>query len=401
MFCSAFRSNLTRAPIVALLVASMGAAAAAAADGPLGLSADERWDQAVDSSVVYVPLVSAPTWVVPSRSLPAGVVVQPANNNVSVALYQGRLFMAWRTAPTHFASADARLYVMSSPDLGRTWRREAEFALGRDLREPFLLEIAGHLKLYFVELGDRAYDFEPRALWRSERLGEADWEAPVCWRAGREVAWDFKVRRGRAWMTSYTGKHYGVRDSPMDVSFRSSTDGVSWTSVGRGTVYRGGVSEAAFEFDRDGRLWAVTRNEDGDRTGFGSHVATASAEQPGNWLFPEHADPDRYDSPRLFRHGRDLYLVARRDLGEVAIGSRWTALPMMMRKLLLWSTYSLRPKRTALYRLDPVTHAVEHLLDLPSAGDTAFPSVARLGPHTFVIANYSSPLGDSELSWVR
>ena len=327
--------------------------------------------------------------------------MQPANNNVALALHAGRLFLAWRTAPNHFASTRARIYVMSSPDLGRTWRREANFALGRDLREPFLLEVAGRLKLYFVELGNSALDFEPRALWRSERRGEADWEPAVRWRTAREVAWDFKVRRGRAWMTSYSGKHYGLRESPMDLSFRSSIDGVHWTDVGPEPVYRGGVSEAAFEFDRSGRLWAVTRNEDGDQTGFGSHVVTAAADRPGKWLFPSQADPDRYDSPRLFRHGGELYLVARRDLGRVAIGSRWSALPTTLRKLMLWPTYWLRPKRTALYRLDAARRAVMHLVDLPSAGDTAFPAVARLGPHSFLIANYTSPLAGSDSSWLR
>ncbi len=44
--------------------------------------------------------------------------------------------------------------------------------------------------------------------------------------------------------------------------------------------------------------------------------------------------------------------------------------------------------------------AVEWLLDLPSAGDTAFPSVARAGAHRFLIANYSSPLEDPQRTWI-
>ena len=62
------------------------------------------------------------------------------------------------------------------------------------------------------------------------------------------------------------------------------------------------------------RLWAITRNEDGDATGFGSHVVTAGPATPGEWRFPDRSDPSKYDSPRLFRHGNDVYLLARRDL---------------------------------------------------------------------------------------
>ena len=167
-----------------------------------------------------------------------------------------------------------------------------------------------------------------------------------------------------------------------------------------GGVYRGGVSEASFEFDASGRLWAVTRNEDGDASGFGSHVVTAPPERPGAWEFPARSHPERYDSPRLFRHGSTLYLLARRDLGPTTIGSRWARVPQLFRKLFIWQTYWLRPKRTALYRLDTGARRVVPLLDLPSAGDTAFPSVARLGPHEYLVANYTSALTSGDESWL-
>jgi hypothetical protein len=91
--------------------------------------------------------------------------------------------------------------------------------------------------------------------------------------------------------------------------------------------------------------------------------------------------------------------VARRDLGTPP-GERFTSVPGEMRKLLIWTSYSVQPKRTALYRLDPATRRFEPLLDLPSAGDTAFPSVARLSPHEFLIANYSSAFEHGNRSWL-
>src|SRR5262249_11895695 len=188
----------------------------------------------------------------------------------SIAVHDGRLFLAWRTAPSHFASSQTRLYVISSPDSGETWAKETEIALGRDLREPFLLSVGSRLFLYFAELGDNPLAFSPHLSWRSERTAAGQWSRPVLWGAPEEVAWDFKVRRGRAWVTSYGGKHYGVRPGEVRVRFRSSADGIRWSGAGvpDGTVYRGGVSESSFEFDETGRLWAVTRNEDGDASGF-------------------------------------------------------------------------------------------------------------------------------------
>ena len=381
---------------------SMLAAPASAQDGPAGLSLDEAFDTAVDPALAYQPQLSEPRWVVPAPNLPGRLAVDSANNNLSLAFHGGRLFLAWRTAPTHFASTRSRLYVISSPDLGGSWAPELDVALGDDVREPYLLSVRGRLLLYFVELGRDPYRFEPRVLWRSERLGLGRWTQRERWGGPDEVSWEFKQRRGRVWLTSYRGKRYSFGAGDVRLSFRWSPDGIEWHTLpgANAVVYRGGVSEAAFEFDSGGRLWAVTRNEDGDASGFGSHLVSAPPDQPAAWSFPAQADPNRYDSPRMFRHGRDLYLVARRDPAS-PFGQGWSWLPLSVRRLFLWRDYSTRPKRTSLYKIDTEGRRILPLVDLPSAGDTAFPAIARLGPHTYLIANYTSPLGDPGMSWVQ
>jgi hypothetical protein len=366
--------------------------------GPLGLSADEQLDLQVDPELGYHVVLSDPVPVVPSPTLPPGLDVQRSNNNLAIALHDGRLFLAFRTAPIHFASRNARLVLLSSPDLGRTWVLETTIATGRDLREPFLLEVGGRLRLYFVELDERFYRFEALALWRSSRCGAGCWTAPEKWGAPDEITWDFKVRGGRAWMTSYRNKRYDLQTRPVEIRFQTSTDGLDWQNVGEGPVYRGGATETSFEFDRGGSLWAITRNEDGDESGFGSHVVSAEAGTPSVWRFPKRSDPAKFDSPRLFRHGREIYLVARRDLGP-PFGTRFASLSGGTRQLFAWASYSLQPKRTALYRLDPIARRFEPVVDLPSAGDTAFPSVVRLSPHEFLIANYSSAFRHKDRSW--
>src|SRR5262249_2236624 len=151
------------------------------------------------------------------------------------------------------------------------------------------------------------------------------------------VAWEFKLRHGRVWLTSYQGKRYDFGAGDVRLRFRWSSDGVDWrpADVADSVVYRGGVSEAAFEFDGDGRLWAVTRNEAGDARGFGSHLVSAPADRPSAGSFPSQAAPNRSASPRMFRHGRALYLVARRD-PESPFGQGWSWLPLGVRRLFLW-----------------------------------------------------------------
>ena len=385
---------------LALLILLL-ATAPALAEAPLPSSLDELWDAAVDTGRDYRIELSPPSWVVPGPGLPPHVQLGAANNNLSLAYHGGRLFLAWRSAPTHFASAASRLYVVSTSQPGQPWTLEADLALGRDVREPYLLAVGARLFLYFAELGADARRFEPGGLWRTERLGPGRWSEKVQWGGPREVAWDFKVRRGRVWMTSYRGDRYGFGRPDVALRFRWSTDGVRWedTPAPDSTVYRGGVSEAAFEFDARGRLWAVTRNEDGDGSGYGSHLVDAPSERPWQWRFPERSDPARYDSPRLFRHGEDLYLVARRDPVSAFDGG-YRLWPNPFRRLALLAGYSMRPKKTALYHVDTASRRLRRLCDLPSAGDTAFPSVARLGPHHFLVANYTSPLDTPDASWI-
>ena len=331
-----------------------------------------------------------PRFVVPSTGLPDELDLMPSNNNVDIAFHDDRLFLAWRNAPTHFASEETRMVVVSSTDEGATWESETEVALGTDVREPRLVSFQGELQLIYFEAGSELFTFEPRRIWRTFRQGPGVWSEPEVMVDGPEVPWDIKVRDGRVWMTSYEGEHYGEPGSgAIDVYFKVSDDGRAWKSVDDAThVYRGGASEAAFEFTATGDLWAVTRNEDGDATGFGSHLCSATADSLSVWDCGDVSDPERYDSPEMFRHDDDIYLLARRDIGG-PFGPEGSL-----------TDYSLRPKTTALYLVDPTTRSVVHLQDLPGAGDNAFPAVQRTSEHRFLVANYTSPLEPPDLSWI-
>jgi hypothetical protein len=379
------------------------AALVAACAAPPTSPSDDPSDWQVDTTVRWVPKASEATFIIPTRELKALVdPVMASNNNVDITLAAGRLFLGWRTAPTHFASTQTQMHLISSADLGQSWTHEASWALGSDVREPHFLNLGGTLRFHFFQGGEDMWAFEPRTLWRTARNEDGTWGELEPWGEDREVTWLMKVRGGVGYRTSYIGAHYVLGQAPdIRLYFTRSTDGLRWEPLsGDGVVYRGGVSEAAFELDAAGDLWAVTRNEDGDATGFGSHVCVARKGDLGTWECSAKSDPERYDSPKMFRHGDELYLVARRDVGG-PFDQGLTGLSFGDQQTKYLADYWGRPKRTALYQLDRAAKKVQWVMDFPSAGDTAFPSIVRLDAHRFLIANYTSPIDAPDISWVQ
>jgi hypothetical protein len=361
---------------------------------------DDPADYDVDTSVSYKLEVSPPRWVVPSAAIPPEARVQPSNNNLDLEHFEDRLFLAWRTGPTHFADSKVELHVVSSIDGGETWEHETTIAIGADLREPRFVSLGGTLHLYYFEAGADFYAFRPKRIWRITRSAFREWSAPAVYSEKAEVHWDTKVRGGVAYMSSYVGNHYLGGESAIDVFLKRSTDGITWTDVDSNKVnpYHGGVSEVAFELDEDQTLWVITRNEDGDDSGFGSHLCSAPSGKLADWSCPARCDPERYDSPKMIRHGKDLYVIARHDIGGPFDEGR-DDLSMEDRRRQYALDYWNRPKRTAIYQIDKTARKLVHLLDLPSAGDTAYPAVRRTGAHTFLIGNYTSPPSDADRSW--
>ncbi len=389
-------TSLRQPPRLALSIASMvlplavvtAACQGAAPENGSPSNDPASWDSQVDTAINWRPVAGTHRKVVPSARLPEEAPTQASNNNVDIILHGGRLYMGWRTSETHFASRDAQMHVVSSGDFGETWEHELTVKIYADVREPRFLSLNGRLWFYYFEAGTNPLAFEPRSIWRTERQSDGAWtEAEVFGNEG-EVLWDLKTRNGVAWMSLYGGEHY-VSGGVVEVYFRTSTDGIVWTDVGPRTVYRGGVSETAFEFDRDGNMWIIGRNEDCDDTGCGSLLCYAEAGALGVWDCPDTSDPQRYDSPEMFRHGDEIYFVARRDIGG-AFGEDGGQL----------GPYSSRAKTTALYQVDIDARRVVHVFDLPGAGDTAFPSVRQTGAHTFLVANYTSPTDNPDITWI-
>ncbi|HEY8146273.1 MAG TPA: hypothetical protein VIG06_26510 [Kofleriaceae bacterium] len=348
--------------------------------------------------------VTGPVTVAPGDALPTEVVSQLAHNNLDIAWHRGRLFFAFRTAPYHFASPDTALYVVSTADQEH-WTFETTIAIGTDLREPRFLAIGERLFLYAAVLGKHVGFFEPQYTLVSEYLGPADWSEPERVLADGFIAWRTRILDGLPTIFGYVGGEniYETDGEPVRVSWLTTADGRAFSPAvpDREVVLEGGTSETdAVRLD-DGALVAVSRNELGDESGWGSKICRAEADEPGDWQCA--ADPRKYDSPLMFRHKGDVYLIARRQVTETGhYDLHERDLSPEDQTSDYEFEYWITPKRCALWKVDPDALTVDWVLDLPSAGDTCFPGLVDLGMGRYLVYDYTSPLdGDLDISWME
>jgi hypothetical protein len=366
-------------------------------------TADDDDQSPDDDTADEIPTLSDPIRVVPSAGLPDEVTTQPANNNLDVTFHDGRVFLAFRTAQTHFAGRTVRLFVVSSADQVN-WDFETTFFMETDLREPRLLSWNGRLFLYFAVLGTNPLDFEPQGMMVSEYQGPGEWTPAEWFYDEGFIPWRAKVIDDVPYLLAYVGggSIYDLNPEPIDVHWLTTTDGVNWAPVipGQPVVLSGGTSETDFVFLDDGSLVAVSRDEAGGPEGFGMRICRAPADDLGQWECV--VDPRKYDSPLVFRHGPDVYLIGRRNVtGDGYYDLGYDDLPLPVQHILYELDYWIHPKRCSLWKIDPDELRVDFVLDLPSRGDTCFPGLLTWSADEFTVYNYTSPLDGPDEFWLQ
>lgn len=363
------------------------------------------------SSPAVEPWLGEQIQVVPGEGLPAQVLTQDANNNLDVTWHEGQAWLAFRTAPDHFASEDATLYVLRSEDQ-QTWTHELTVHLGTDLREPRLLSWQGRLILYYAVLGTDPLAFEPQGTMVTVREADGTWTEPIWWRQDSFIPWRIHVLDGVPMMTGYTegGEIYDLGEGEypeIEVYWLRSEDGLTWTDAvpGQPVVYVGGTSETDLAFADDGAVIAVMRDEAGAADGFGSRICRGEPGAPGDWTCA--LDPRKYDSPLVFSHGGRIWLIGRRNVTETGAydlsvqDPSYDDLDHGSQALAYQAAYWSSPKRCSLWEVDPVGLAVTWVLDLPSRGDTCFASVLPEEDGSYTVYNYSSDPEGPDLSWIE
>lgn len=334
---------------------------------------------------------------------PAGIPLQPANNNLGLVVYHGRTYMGWRTAPSHFASDKTVMNVASEGPDG--WRFEGKWELGTDLREPRFLIVNDKLFFWFAVLGKNPYAFEPQGMMQVEYKGSpGEWTEPEWSYLPSFILWRAKYVGDQPWIIGYVGgEHiYDLNGKPIEVHLLTTKDGRTFEPVipGQPVVQMGGGSETDYEFLDDGTLVAVTRNEAGDEEfGFGSKICRAEPGDLAHWTCKP--DKKKYDSPLVLKHDNRIYLVARRNVTEDGFYDLGhTEKSLQDQEAEYQVEYSFNPKRCSLWEVDPKELTVKFLFDLPSRGDTCFASYLPKSDDEVTIYNYTNPTKDDDCpSW--
>lgn len=329
----------------------------------------------------------------------AGVRCLPANNNLDLARFGGRLYLVWRTAPSHFASAEARLEVTSAPSVDGPWRHELTVAPGVDVREPRLLVDGERLLLSYGEFGTDPKRFQPHGVRRVVHDGTS-WSEPTLAVGTDVVPWRIRRLAGRWAMLGYRNgeRMYSARPIDPVVEVRWSDDLESWSEAQ--DLHVGGCECELVEL-ADGRIVGVTRNEGPSRRGSDVLLA-ADADHLHVGLAAATPIRRKLDSPHLVVWHGEPWLVARRQVaqgGSYDLAPSWVPGALAMR--VDQAIWSLTRKRSALYRLDPDRPSVEHVADLPSRGDTSFAAVVADDDGSLLVADYRSPTSGGDVMWLR
>lgn len=334
---------------------------------------------------------------------PAAAGVKPAesNNNLDICRFGDRLYFAWRTAPTHFASAAARIEVSSVPFDGtapeelleREWRHETSVRVGADLREPRFATAGEKLQLFFMELGTDPRRFQPKRTWRTGTTGDGSWSDPVIAIADTIVPWRIRRLGGRYVLSSYRGGERMYSPLPADpvVELRFSDDLRTWSDPV--PIHTGGIECEVVELP-DGHFLGVTRNEGPSH--FGSDILYGTRLES---LSRRPVAP-KLDSPIMFLWDGEPWLIARRSLssrGRYGVAPR--RLPGLIGIRVNQARWSLSRKRSSLWKLDARRSSVEWVADLPSRGDTSFAGVDHLADGSMLVADYTTPESAGDPVW--
>lgn len=341
--------------------------------------------------ILFAQKITTSEWkqLIPSADIPVNIKCRNSNNNLDLVQYNGKYYCAFRTAPTHFASKKARLYVISTEDF-KTWKYETEFFVNADLREPRFAVFNQRLHLYFFEGGTKMFKFEPKHIWTS-KLSDTGWCAKIKTNLDGFVDWRFRTQNDKLYLSAYYGVNLYNDGHHANLRLFSSADGVNFQQISeQPQVTTKGSEEGEFIFDKQGNIWSTVRLE-----GSGSYLCFASKDSIDKWS--QKFSKLKYDSALLFAEGDDIYLVSRRHLKGNATEEEFPDKKQRRKNLI---RYSFSKKVTALFKINKEKMEIEHVMDFPSTGDTAYPAIAQKENDTFYLLNYSSNIHKRDKIWI-
>ena len=328
-----------------------------------------------------------------SGKLPAQCKIQHSNNNLDLVKFHDKFYLAFRTAPTHFASKKVVMYVVSSTDM-ESWTYETEIKMNCDVREPRFAIYRDTLNLYYFQGGTKVFRFEPKQVLVLRKPQAGSWTTPVSVHMDGFVPWRLRERKDTLYLSAYYGKQLYRNNHHSNLRLFSSVNGFDWHAVSEEPqIDVLSAEEGEFIFDKQGNLFSTVRLE-----GTGSFVCKADKSDLTKW--EKKRSKTKYDSALLFDHQDDVYLVSRRNVdGEIdKTKNRKNEKQGRMRNLI---RYSITRKVTSLFKLNKNDLTMALVTDFPSTGDNAYAGISKLDDNNYLLMNYSSNINGPKKNWIR
>ena len=293
------------------------------------------------------------------------------NENTDLVRFKGALFLVHRTAESQVLGPNSSLRISKSTDEGKTFSLQAILPApsDRDIRDPHFYLIGD--QLYLKALARLPVTSSRDSNVDSVSLGTRSPDG-VIWEPFAEIGphgwsfWRLREKDGICYTAAY-------QDGDKAVDLYRSPDGRAFTRVSQ---IWGAPEDTPLEtellFMPDGRLLALVRVDGTDEELFGTdgrlRTKVCWAAPPyDSFSCAADLQNQRLDGPLGFFWRGRMLVVARKHLGKDA------------------------RKRTAVYELTGTQDlAIRELVELPSAGDTAYAGGVELNDGRVLLSWYSS-----------
>lgn len=330
------------------------------------------------------------------RELPENLHIKNTLNSSDLVKFENKYYLVVRTAPSHFASPNTITHILSSKDTVN-WELDHTIAVGLDVRDQRFLVFKGKLYLHFFKAGFNPLNLEPEHMYVMRKT-DKNWSKPKSFYKPGYISFRIKTYNDKIYCSTYhVGSAWSKAFKPnakWETRLLVSEDAENWEQLSeKPQITSNGVSEAEFEFDKEGNIYGIARLE-----GWGGHLFSSKKGDLSKWRLVNTGN--KYDSPLMFKHNEDFYLISRRNVDGVV-----NKAPVFFTKKMKWfynlARYSLTRKRTALFHFDTQKMEINHILDFPSHGDTSAPAIVKTGKDEYLVMFYSSEIKNNrDYPWI-
>lgn len=278
--------------------------------------------------------------------------------------FKGKYYICFRNGLSH-VSPEGKVVVITSDDLYRWERVGVPVNTTGDDRDPHFIVAGGRLYLIVGTSSWSSNMPEVGKEYRSVRTYCSYTDDGINWSKPQQIykddywVWGVGYTDGIFYGLAYGGAEMFEDDGTTHLHLVRSVDALAWEKVSE--ISPDG-SEATFRMTEDGSMRVAIRDKNETR------LSIAVAKPPfEDWQL---TDVDKIiPAPKLIEVGGQEYIIGRQHLPDPD------------------NPGSCIDRRTSVWRLND--HKIEHVLDLPSSGDTSYVGVLIREDSSLLLSYYS------------